>query len=437
MTQPTPLLDELRWRGMLHQHTETLGAALAAGQVTGYAGFDPSAASLHVGHLIPVMGLAHLQRAGHRPIILVGGGTGMIGDPSGRTTERQLHTPEQVDANARALRGQLERFLDFEGSAAARIMNNAEWLLPLDAITFMRDIGKHFTINYMLAKDSVKSRIDAGISYTEFSYMLLQAYDYLELHRRAGVTLQLGGSDQWGNITAGMELIRRSVGAEAHALTLQLLLNASGTKFGKSEGGNIWLDPQLTSPYRFYQFWIHADDRDVGRYVRYFTLLPREEIEALDQMVLDAPEKRGAQVRLAHDVTTRVHGEEAARTAEEVSAFIFGNRDPRELSVTALELLRAEAPFTEVSEADIAGTPPGDGAGGETRYDVLRMLTAAKIAASNGAAKRLLEQGGIAVNRRKLGPSERFLIPGEVLLAGSHIVLAKGKKEYALLRVNR
>jgi tyrosyl-tRNA synthetase len=438
MTSPSPLLDELRWRGMLHQHTETLAEALAASQVTGYAGFDPSASSLHVGHLIPVMGLTHLQRAGHRPIILVGGGTGMIGDPSGRSTERQLHTPEQVEENARGLRKQLEQFLDFDGPAAARLMNNAEWLLPLDAISFMRDVGKHFTVNYMLAKDSVKSRIDAGISYTEFSYMLLQAYDYLELHRRAGVTLQLGGSDQWGNITAGMELIRRSTGANAHALTLQLLLNASGTKFGKSEGGNIWLDPALTSPYRFYQFWINADDRDVGRYLRYFTLLPREEIEALDRSIAEAPEKRGAQARLAEDVTARVHGPEAARTAADVSAFIFGNLDPRTLSATALELLRAEAPFTEVQESEILGAPTGDGAaGGAPGYDVLKLLTSAGIAASNGAAKRLLEQGGVAVNRRKLTSNERFLDPSGVLLAGNHLIIAKGKKDYALMRVRR
>jgi tyrosyl-tRNA synthetase len=432
------LLDELRWRGLLHQHTETLGDALAHSTVSGYAGFDPSAPSLHVGNLVPVMGLAHLQRAGHRPIVLVGGGTGMIGDPSGRTTERQLHSAEQVEENTRSIRKQLERFLDFEGSAAARMVNNADWLLELNAIDFMRDVGKHFTINYMLAKDSVKSRIDAGISYTEFSYMLLQAYDYLELHRREGVTLQLGGSDQWGNITAGMELIRRTTGADAHALTLQLLTNASGAKFGKSEGGSVWLDPERTSPYRFFQFWINTDDRDVGKYLRYFTLLEREEIEALDQMVIDAPERRGAQTRLAHDVTARVHGEDGARTAAEVSAFIFGSLDPAQLSARALELLRAEAPFTEVAESEITGSAPGDDPGATaTRYDVLKLLTIAGIAASNGAAKRLLEQGGVSVNRRKLGANERYLDPEPILLPGNHLIIAKGKKEYALVRVIR
>ena len=436
MNHRTPLLEELRWRGLLHQHTETLAEALTGSTMTGYVGFDPTASSLHVGNLVPVMGLAHLQRAGHRPIVLVGGGTGMIGDPSGRTTERQLHSQEQVEANAQAIREQLERFLDFDGPGAARMMNNAEWLLPLNAITFMRDVGKHFTINYMLAKDSVKTRIDSGISYTEFSYMLLQAYDYLELHRREGVTLQLGGSDQWGNITAGMELIRRTVGADAHALTLQLLTNASGAKFGKSEGGNVWLDPQRTSPYKFYQFWINADDRDVGRYLRFFTMLPQDEVESLEREVAEHPERREAQARLARDVTARVHGADAARTSQDVSAFVFGNLDPAELSSSALELLRAEAPFTEVREADIAGAPAGNESG-PVRYDVFKLLVMTGIAASNGAARRLLEQGGVALNRRKLSADERFLDPDRVLLAGNHIILAKGKRDYALVRVVR
>lgn len=436
MSHPTPLLDELRWRGLLHQHTETLADALDGGQVTGYVGFDPTASSLHVGNLVPVMGLAHLQRAGHRPIILIGGGTGLIGDPSGRTTERQLNSAEQVEENARSIRDQLARFLDFEGPAAARMMNNAEWLLPLNAITFMRDVGKHFTVNYMLAKDSVKSRIDGGISYTEFSYMLLQAYDYLELNRREGVTLQLGGSDQWGNITAGMELIRRTTGGDAHALTLQLLTNASGAKFGKSQGGNTWLDPERTSPYRFYQFWINADDLDVGRYLRFFTLLPREEIETLEHLVAEHPERREAQARLAEDVTKRVHGAEAARTARQVSAFIFGGLDPAELSASALALLRAEAPFVEVGDADIAGDPTRAGTPDRNgSYDVITLLTRTGLAASAGAAKRLLEQGGVSINRRKLGASERFLDPGAVLLTGNHIIVAKGKKDYALVRV--
>ena len=248
-----PLLDELQWRGLLYQHTEGLAEALHAGVVSGYVGFDPTAASLHVGNLIPIMGLVHLQRAGHRPVVLVGGGTGLIGDPSGRSTERPLTPVDEVEANARSIRNQLTRFVDFDGRHPALMRNNADWLTALGAIEFMRDVGKHFTVNYMLQKESVKTRLAAGISYTEFSYMLLQAFDFLELWRRDGVTLQLGGSDQWGNITAGIELIHRAEGTEAqgHALTLPLVTTAGGAKFGKSEAGAVWLDPGLTSPYRF------------------------------------------------------------------------------------------------------------------------------------------------------------------------------------------
>src|SRR5919204_6875778 len=279
------LLDELRWRGLLYQHTEGVAALLQRGTTSGYVGFDPTASSLHVGHLVPVMSLVHLLRAGNRPIALLGGGTGLIGDPSGRTAERQLLSREQVEENTQAIRRQLERFLDFDGATgpAALIRDNAEWLTRLGAVEFMRDVGKHFTVNYMIAKESVKARLEVGLSYTEFSYMLLQAYDFLELHRREGVRLQVGGSDQWGNITAGIELIRRTAGADAHGLTLPLVTTAAGTKFGKTEAGAVWLDPARTSPYQFYQFWINVDDRDVGRYLRFFTLLDRTEIEELDR----------------------------------------------------------------------------------------------------------------------------------------------------------
>src|ERR1019366_5436218 len=272
MTQAGSVLDELAWRGLLHQNTDGLAAMLASRSVSAYCGFDPTAPSMHVGNLIPVMGLMHLQRGGHRPIAVVGGGTGLIGDPSGKTVERQLNTPETVADNTKALRGQLEKFLDFSGKNAAEMRDNIDWLRQLGAIDFMRDIGKHFTISYMLQKDSVQSRLEGGISYTEFSYMLLQAYDYRELFRRDGVTLQVGGSDQWGNITAGLELIRRTENGEAHALTFPLVTNSSGTKFGKTESGSVWLDPEKTSPYRFYQFWLNVEDRDAGRYLRYFTL---------------------------------------------------------------------------------------------------------------------------------------------------------------------
>src|SRR5205085_5999610 len=282
-TMTHTLLDELRWRGLLYQHTEGTVGLLQRGVVSGYVGFDPTASSLHVGHLVPIMGLVHLQRSGHRPIALVGGGTGLIGDPSGKAAERSLLSVDEVDANVRSIRAQLGQFLDFGdgtgGVSDAILADNAEWLRTLRTIEFMRDVGKHFTVNYMLQKESVKSRLESGISFTEFGYMLMQAYDFLELHRRYGAMLQMGGSDQWGNITAGIELIRRTESAEVHGATLPLVTTASGAKFGKSEGGAVWLDPSLTSPYEFYQFWLNADDRDVGRYLRYFTLLAREEIE--------------------------------------------------------------------------------------------------------------------------------------------------------------
>src|SRR3954465_11206657 len=285
MTSKSSVLDELSWRGMVYQHTDGLADALATGEVGGYAGFDPTSSDLHVGHVVPVMGLAQLQRAGHRPIALVGGGTGMIGDPSGKSAERQLLSAGEIDANSRAIEKQLAQFLEFAGAQAARMRDNAEWLRPLKAVDFMRDVCKHFTINYMLAKDSVQSRIEGGISFTEFSYMLLQAYDFLELSRRDGVTLQMGGSDQWGNITAGMELIRRVEGKTAHALTMPLVTTASGTKFGKTESGAVWLDPERTSPYKFYQYWVNVDDRDAGRYLRLFTLMSRAEVKELDRSI--------------------------------------------------------------------------------------------------------------------------------------------------------
>jgi tyrosyl-tRNA synthetase len=425
-----PLLDELRWRGLLYQHTEDLAGALQAGVVSGYAGFDPTAASLHVGNLIPVMGLVHLQRAGHRPVVLVGGGTGLIGDPSGRSTERQLAAAEEVEMNARSIRDQLARFVEVDGPRGAIMRNNADWLTGLRAIEFMRDVGKHFTVNYMLQKESVKTRLDAGISYTEFSYMLLQAYDFLELWRRDGVTLQLGGSDQWGNITAGIELIHRAEGTDAqgHALTLPLVATASGTKFGKSEAGAVWLDPRLTSPYRFYQYWINTDDRDVGRYLRYFTLLSRREIEALDGTVVDHPEQRAAQRALAREMTIRLHGDAALTAAEEVSGFYFGGLDPTSLSADALAQLSTDAPFVEVRESDVAGETPG-------QLDLFKLLTAAGIASSHGAARRLLEQGGVSVNKRRLGSADRYLDGASALLAGRHVILGKGKREYALVRI--
>jgi len=415
MTGPSAVLEELGWRGLVHQHTEGLPAALAKQSVSAYCGFDPTASSMHVGSLIPVMGLMHLQRAGHRPFVVVGGGTGLIGDPSGKTSERQLHTTETVEENTRALRKQLEHFLDFTGSNAAQMRNNADWLVPLRAVDFMRDVGKHFTVNYMLAKESVQARIESGISYTEFSYMLLQAYDYRELFLRDGVTLQVGGSDQWGNITAGMELIRRTEGGEAHALTFPLVTNASGSKFGKTESGNVWLDPARTSPYQFYQFWINVDDRDVGRYLRYFTLLSREEIESLEREVAEHPEARSAQQALATEVTTRVHGGEAASIAEDVSKLVFGRGDPASLSPAGLTALSQEVPFVEVSRDT----------------SVIDALVALKLAASKSAARRLIEQGGVAVNGKRVASA---IDPMGEPLAGGYYLIKKGARDYGLVK---
>jgi tyrosyl-tRNA synthetase len=427
--QNTGVLEELRWRGLVYQHTDGVVDALATRSVSAYIGFDPTGSSLHVGSLVPIMVLVHLQRHGHRPVALVGGGTGMIGDPSGKTAERQLLTAEQVAQNADGIRAQLARFLDFDGPAAARMRDNAAWLTPLHLVDFLRDTGKHFTVNYMLQKDSVRSRMDAGISFTEFSYMLLQAYDFLELRRRDDVTLQLGGSDQWGNITAGIELIRRVDGVEAHALTMPLVTTSTGAKFGKTEAGAVWLDAERTSPYAFYQFWLATDDADVGRYLRFYTLLSREEIEALDAATAAAPEQRAAQQALARDVTRRVHGDAALAAAEQVSTFFFGELDARELSDKALGILRAEAPFAEVTREALASE--GDGG----RFDALKLLTASGLAASNGAAKRLLEQGGVSVNKRKLAAADRHLSADATLLRGGHVVVGKGKRDYALLRV--
>ncbi|MEO6528331.1 MAG: tyrosine--tRNA ligase [Gemmatimonadaceae bacterium] len=427
--QNSGVLEELRWRGLVYQHTDGVAGALDAGPLSAYIGFDPTASSLHVGNLVPIMTLVHLQRFGHRPVALVGGGTGMIGDPSGKSSERQLLTPDQVVANAAGIHQQLERFLEFDGPSAARMRDNADWLTSLHLVDFLRDTGKHFTVNYMLQKESVRSRMDAGISFTEFTYMLLQAYDFLELRRRDGVTLQLGGSDQWGNITAGIELIRRVDGAEAHALTMPLVTTSTGAKFGKTEAGAIWLDAERTSPYAFYQFWLSTDDADAGRYLRFYSLLSSDEIEALDRGTIAAPEQRAAQQALARDVTRRVHGDVALAAAEQVSTFFFGGLEARDLSEAAFDILRAEAPFAEVARDALSSE------GDAGSFDALKLLTASGLAASNGAAKRLLEQGGVSVNKRKLAAAERHVPADATLLRGGHIVVGKGKRDYALLRV--
>ncbi|MBC7897210.1 MAG: tyrosine--tRNA ligase, partial [Cytophagaceae bacterium] len=384
---------------------------------------DDDGTQKHGGHLVQVMGLVHLQRCGHRPFALVGGGTGMIGDPSGRSAERNLITLEQVAENAASIHRQLEHFLDFSGPSGAKMVNNADWLMPMSLVAFLRDVGKHFGINYMLAKDSVKSRLDGGISYTEFSYMLLQSYDYLELYRRHGVTLQMGGSDQWGNITAGAELVRRSDGGDAYGITLPLITTADGKKFGKTaEGTSVWLDPARTSPYKFYQFWINLDDRSVKSYLRIFTLQEREAIEALDQAVDERPESREAQGALALEVTARVHGEGAAQSAREASRVVFDKRaDPTELSPGTFEMLRDELPFTTVAPAD-------------SGVAILDLLVDLGLVKSRGDARRQVQQGAVTINGRRIAADDAS-VPVSESLHGRFFLVRKGGREVGLAEV--
>ena len=419
------LLDELRWRGLLYQHTEDVADVLSSGTISGYIGFDPTAPSLHLGNLLVIMLLVQLQRHGHRPVALVGGGTGLIGDPSGKSSERPLAEPERVAANADGVRRQLERFLDFSGANAARMINNAEWLVELRAVEFMRDVGKHFTINYMMQKESVQARMDVGISYTEFSYMLLQAYDFLELRRRYDVRLQMGGSDQWGNITAGIELIRRTLGSDGHAITAPLVTTASGAKFGKTESGAVWLDASLTSPYKFYQFLVNIDDRDAGRYLRYFTLLPQDEIEQLERALAEHPEQREVQLALAREVTRMVHGDRALAAAREVSSLLFGGADPGSLSLEALHALQLEIPVFTMEPKDAYST-----------YDVLEATCVGPDALfkSKAEMRRMLQQGGVYLNGRRLSP-EREPLQAEDLLGGEFVLVRKGAKSYGLVKV--
>src|SRR6185436_15888550 len=340
------LFEEFQWRGMLHEATPELREVLAKEKLTAYIGFDPSAPSLHVGSLLPIMGLARAQRFGHTPIAIAGGGTGMIGDPSGKTKERQLLSREQVEANVLGIKEQLAHFLDFDASEnPARIVNNADWLAPITMMEFLRDVGKHFTVNNLLGKEAISRRLESeeGISFTEFSYPLLQAYDYLVLHDRYQCTLQMGGSDQWGNILAGVDLIRRVRGAKAHALVFPLVTTASGVKFGKTEAGAVWLDAKLTSPYRFYQFWLNTDDRDVVTYLKFFTWLSKDEIDQLEQTVKTSPEKREAQRRLAREVTSMLHGETELDKAVRASEILFG-KEISGLSVTDILDIFADVP---------------------------------------------------------------------------------------------
>jgi tyrosyl-tRNA synthetase len=422
------LLAELEWRGILHATTPGLPARLAAGQpISGYIGFDPSAESLHAGHLVPIFGLLRLQRSGGRPIAVVGGGTGMIGDPSGRSAERNLLDRPTLERNVAAIRGQLERFLDFTpGTGGAEMVNNLDWLGELSLIDFLRDTGKHFTVPYMLAKESVQVRLDRGLSFTEFSYMLLQAYDFWHLHRTMGVELQMGGADQWGNITAGLELIRRTAGVgedaaeqPAHGLAYKLLLSPSGSKFGKSEAGeSIWLDADRTTPFAFYQYWLNIDDRDVGTYLRWFTELSRDETENLEAEAAARPEGRGAQRALARDITARTHGEAAAVQAEADSEALFSGgpiTDPAMLR----SLFDSTGGFTFTSEALTGG--------------VATLLADSGVVASRGEGRRLVAGGGVVVNGTRI--ADPATVPEPV--AGEWLDVKIGKRRREIGRLKR
>jgi tyrosyl-tRNA synthetase len=422
------LYDELAWRGQIYDATEGLAELLASRPLTVYAGFDPTAPSLHVGHLLPAMALARAQRSGHSPIALVGGGTGMIGDPSGKSQERVLLSREETDANVAGVKRQLSSLLEFGGSGnTARLVNNAEWLGALDLLGFLRDTGKHFTVNYMLQKESVSRRLESadGISFTEFSYLLLQARDFLELFDRFGCELQIGGSDQWGNITAGIELVRKLRGRKAHGLVMPLMRTASGAKFGKTEAGAVWLDPERTSPFRFYQFWLNADDRDVTSYLKYFTFLDRGAIEALESASRTAPEKREAQRVLAREVTGLVHGAAQVARAEQASALLFGESIANLPAEDVLEVFE-DVPSTELEATRFAGQ-------GIAVVDLLAAPEVA-LAPSRGEARRLVQGGGIYVNNRRLSDPQSRLTR-EQAIGGRVFVLRKGQRSTHLVKL--
>ena len=413
------IIDELEWRGLLAQHTdlEKLRQALASGPVTFYCGFDPTAASLHHGHLVQVLMMRHLQKAGHRPIALVGGATGLIGDPR-MTAERQLQPKEVVAGWVERLRGQISRFLDFEGDNPAIMVNNMDWIQDLGAIELLRDLGKNFRMGTMLSKDAVARRLksEEGISYTEFSYQILQAYDFLQLYRRYGCTLETGGNDQWGNLVGGMDLIHKVEGKDVHVMTTPLITKADGSKFGKSEGGAIWLDPEMLLPYEFYQFWLGAEDADVVRFLKVFTFLSREEIEALAVEVAERPHKREAQKALAAEVTRLVHGQEALDQVLAATAALWGSGDLRSVNGKILKGATAHLPNAEV---EIGKT------------NLVDLLIAAGFEKGRGAAMRTIKNGGAYLNNQKVTDPDRT-IGAEDVLPGSLVLFRKGKRNLAV-----
>jgi len=419
------LYEELAWRGMVSEATEGLREALAAGPITGYIGFDPTADSLHAGSLLTVMGLARLQRFGHSPIAIVGGGTGMIGDPSGKSQERTLLSAAEIEANVAGIRRQLERFLDFDRAGnPARIVNNADWLAGVDLLGFLRDTGKYFTVNYMLQKESVNRRLESeeGISFTEFSYLLLQARDFLELFDRFGCTLQMGATDQWGNITAGIDLVRKLRARKVHGLVWPLMTTSTGAKFGKSEKGAIWLDPARTSPFKFYQFWLNTEDADAVRYLKFFTFMTRDEIDWLAKETAERPEQREAQRALARAVTALVHGDEQVQRAERAAQVLFGGSF-EDVAIEDLLTAFEDAPSTEI---DL----PEEGVA------LAELLARVKLAASKSEAVRLLKSGGVYVNNARVA-DEKTRLMADGAIGGELFVLRKGRKDQHIVRIRR
>lgn len=422
------LIEELKWRGLLHDIMPGTEELMAQERVKAYVGFDPTADSLHIGNLVPIMLLVHWQRAGHTPVALVGGATGMVGDPSGKTAERQFLDLDVLEHNLACQKAQLEKFLDFQGDNAATVVNNYDWFKDFTFLDFIRDVGKHITVNYMMAKDSVKNRLESGMSFTEFTYQLVQGYDFYHLWKEHGVKVQMGGSDQWGNIVTGTELVRRKGGGQAFAITAPLITKADGSKFGKSEGGNVWLDKNRTSAYKFYQYWINAADEDASRYLRIFTLLPREDIEALEAAHAENPGGRAMQKALAEDVTRRIHGQAHLDTAVAASALLFGKSTEDDLrAIPESELLSVfeGVPQREVSRNDLqAGIGIVDLlAGGEGAF-----------LASNGEARRALKEGSVSVNKTKV--DEQKVVYESDLVGSGLILLQRGKKNYFLVRVS-
>ena len=415
----THILDDLAWRGLVQQTTdlEALREALAAGPVTVYCGFDPTAPSLHHGHLVQLTLLRHLQLAGHRVLALVGGATGLIGDPR-MSGERVMNTKDTVSEWVERLRGQISQFLDFEGDNPATLVNNLDWTADLSAIDFLRDVGKHYRLGTMLAKDTVARRLasDEGISFTEFSYQILQGMDFLELNRRHGCTLQTGGNDQWGNLLSGVELVRKAEHRTVHAMTTPLITKADGTKFGKTEGGAVWLAPDLMTPYAFFQFWLNTDDADAQRYLRTFTFRAREEIEELARAVAERPAAREAQRALAHDVTALVHGERAVKQAEAASLALFGRGELAALDEDTLAAAVAELPRAEVS--------------GEA-VEIVDLLTAAGLVAGRGAGRRAIAEGGVSVNNVRV-TDEAAVLETDQLLHGRFALLRRGRRTLAV-----